>query len=79
MTDDLLGEVRAAAARYKRLNDAEQRLREAVVAALKADISQAKVVEASERPRETIRRWARIAGIPPAPPGGVRPDREIKP
>jgi hypothetical protein len=72
MSDDPLAQVRAAATRYKRLADADEKLRQAVVDALKNDVPQVDVIEASGRPRETIRRWAREAGIPPAPRGGYR-------
>lgn len=72
MPDDPLAQVRAAAAKYNRLADADERLRQAVVDALKNGVPQVDVIKASTRDRETIRRWARKAGIPPAPRGGVR-------
>jgi FAD/FMN-containing dehydrogenase len=72
MTEDPLAAVRAAAAQYNALIDADELLKQSVVAALKAGQRPADVVDASTRDRDTIRRWAREAGIPPAPRGGGR-------
>jgi FAD/FMN-containing dehydrogenase len=72
VTDDPLAAVRAAAAQYNALVDADELLKQSVVAALKDGQRPADVVDASTRDRDTIRRWAREAGIPPAPRGGGR-------
>jgi len=75
MTEDPLAAVRAAAAQYNALVEADVLLKEAVVAALQAGARPADVVDASTRDRDTVRRWAREAGVPPAPRGGGRRKR----
>jgi hypothetical protein len=72
MADDHLARIRAAAAQYNALIDADRALREACIAALEDGVRPADVAEASTRDRETLRRWARNAGIPPAPRGGKK-------
>ena len=75
MPEDHLARVRAAAAQYNALLDADELLKEAVVTALRAGLRPADVEDASTRNRDTIRRWARDAGIPPARQGGGRRPR----
>jgi hypothetical protein len=69
MPDEPLARLRAAAAQYRALQDAESALKEAVIECLKAGIAQVDVVRESTKDRDTVRRWARAAGIPPAPQG----------
>jgi hypothetical protein len=81
MVDDPLAHVRGAAAQVNALEDAREQLSEAVIAALKAGQRPADVVDAAQgaADRDTVRRWARKAGIPPAARGGGRRPRRTLP
>lgn len=56
----------------KRHEVARQDIKNLIVAALKADITPSEVVTLSSLSRETVRTYARIAGLPPAKRGGAR-------
>lgn len=56
----------------KRHETARQDIKNIIVAALKAGIPPGEVVTLSSLSRETVRTYARIAGLPPATRGGAR-------